>query len=107
MQIADLAPRYRAILATTESFLVSHPASLRALDLAPFGVPVPAERRYAATSLRSLEVIDGLHRLDAATLGDQEMLMPRWVLLDCGALPGIVYGFGRRARALPERVRAH
>jgi hypothetical protein len=52
-------------------------------------------------------VIDGLHRLDAATFGDQEMLMPRWVLLDCGALPGIVYGFGRRARDLPERVRAH
>ena len=33
--------------------------------------------------------------------------MPRWVLFDCGEFPGIVYGFGRRARDLPAKVRAH
>lgn len=52
-------------------------------------------------------MIDGLHHLDALAFGDQGMRMPRWVLFDCGAFPGIVYGFGRRARDLPERVRAH
>jgi hypothetical protein len=107
MWIDDLAPCYRAILATTESFLVSHPGNWSALDLAPCGVTVPAERRVAATSLSSGDLIDGLHRLDAGAFGDQEMLMPRWVLFDCGALPGIVYGFGRRARDLPKGVRAH
>jgi hypothetical protein len=107
MKVADLAPRYRALLATTESFLITHPANWSALDLGPFGVPIPAERRYAATSLRSREIVDGLHHLDAATFGDQQMLMPRWVLFDCGAFPGIVCGFGRRAAELPAAVRAH
>jgi hypothetical protein len=102
-----LAARYRRILETTESFLVTWPGNHGALDLAPMGIEVAAERRYSPTSLRSREVVDGLHRLDALTFGDQEMLMPRWVLFDCGSFPGVVYGFGRRAGALPEAVRAH
>ncbi|APR76989.1 Hypothetical protein A7982_02336 [Minicystis rosea] len=107
MELEGLDPRYRAIVTTTESFLVSNPANHGALDLAPFGLAIPPARRYAATSLRSREVVDGLHRLDAASFGDQQMLMPRWVLFDCGELPGIVYGFGRRAGDLSARVRAH
>lgn len=102
----DLDPRYRAVLATTESFLVTHPGNWSALDLAPFGVAVREARRYAATSLRSREIVDGLHHLDALTFGDQGLLMPRWVLFDCGAFPGVVYGFGRRSGDLPDRVRA-
>jgi hypothetical protein len=102
-----LAPGYRAILDSCEPFLVSYPGNYPALDLAPYGVCITEERRYSATTLRSREVIDGLHRLDAATFGDQQMLMPRWVLFDCGEFPGIVFGFGRRAAALPARARAH
>jgi hypothetical protein len=102
-----LDPRYGAVLTTTESFLVSYPANWSALDLAPLGVSVPEARRYTATSLRSRDVVDGLLQLDAVTFGDQQMLMPRWVLFDCGAFPGVVYGFGRRAGDLPAAVRAH
>ncbi len=107
LALPDLAPRYRALLTTAESFLVTWPGNHPALDLAPLGIEIAEARRYTATSLRSREVIDGLHRLDALTFGDQQMLMPRWVLFDCGAFPGIVYGFGRRAGSLPEAVRAH
>jgi hypothetical protein len=99
--------RFRAVVSTTESFLVSYPGNWPALDLAPFGLEIAEERRYTATSLRSREVVDGLHCLDAVTFGDQEMRMPRWVLFDCGEFPGIVYGFGRRARDLSAKVRAH
>jgi hypothetical protein len=107
VDLDGLDPRYRAVLTTTESFLVSYPGNWSALDLAPFGLEIPEPRRYTATSLRSRDVVDGLHHLDAVTFGDQEMLMPRWVLFDCGAFPGVVYGFGRRAAALPARIRAH
>jgi len=107
MKFEGLDPRFQAVVETTESFLVSYPGNWGALDLAPFGLAIPEERRYTATSLRSREVVDGLHHLDAVTFGDQEMLMPRWVLFDCGEFPGIVYGFGRRAVDLPEKVRAH
>lgn len=107
MKLDGLDPHFRTIVETTESFLVTYPANEGALDLAPFGLEIPRERRYTATRLASRELVDGLHRLDAATFGDQDMLMPRWVLFDCGEFPGIVYGFGRPSRELPAGLRAH
>jgi hypothetical protein len=101
----DLQPRFRRIIDTCEPFLISYPANWPKLDLEPFGVTVTEEHRYTATSLRSRHVVDGLHQLDAVTFGDQEMLMPRWVMFDCGEFPGIVFGFGRRAGDLPLYIR--
>src|SRR5690606_30679528 len=96
------------ILDTCEPYLVTYPGNHGALDLRPFGLALAAERIYDPTALRSREVIDGLHHLDAFSFGGQEMLMPRWVLFDCGEFPGIVFGFGRRARDLgPELRRAY
>ncbi|MEX1368704.1 MAG: hypothetical protein AB1Z98_36590 [Nannocystaceae bacterium] len=100
-----LAPKYQRILATCEPYLVTYPGNHGALDLCPFGLPVSAEHTYDPTNLRSREVIDGLHHLDAFSFGGQEMLMPRWVLFDCGEFPGIVFGFGRRARDLGDELR--
>jgi len=99
-----LAPRFQPVLDTCEPFLISYSANLSALDLAPFGVEVRPERCYTPTARKSRDIVDGLHRLDALTFGDQAMLMPRWVLFDCGEFPGIVFGFGRRARELPGYV---
>ncbi len=103
---AKLAPPYRAILDGCEPYVISYPSNYGALELAPLGVALETERLYTATTLRSREVVDGLHHLDAATFGDQEMLMPRWVLFDCGEFPGIVFGFGKRAGLLSPKIRA-
>jgi hypothetical protein len=105
LKAEPLAPGFRNILQSCEPFLVSWPGNWPALDLAPFGVPIREEHRFTATSLASRDVVDGLHYLDAITFGDQDMLMPRWVLFDCGEFPGIVFGFGRRAASLPPYVR--
>lgn len=102
---ADLAVSYRAILDQCEPFLITYPANRSALNLAPYGITISEERLYTATSLRSRDVVDGLHALDAATFGDKDMRMPRWVLFDCGEFPGIVFGFGRRARELSSDLR--
>lgn len=102
-----LAAPFAHILDSCEPFLISYPGNYGALDLAPFGVQIAKHRLYTATALNSRELVDGLHRLDAATFGDQEMLMPRWVLFDCGEFPGIVFGFGREAHRLGPRARKH
>jgi hypothetical protein len=105
---ADLAPRYGKILERCEPFLVTFPGNHGALDLAPFGLAIKPEHIYDPTRLRSRTIVDGLHHLDAFSFGGQEMLMPRWVLFDCGEFPGIVFGFGRNARDLaPELRRAY
>lgn len=102
----DLDARYAHILETCEPYLVTWPGNHGALDLAPFGLRIEQERLYSPTHLRSREVIDGLHFLDAFSFGGQEMLMPRWVLYDCGEFPGIVFGFGRKAKDCPDGVRS-
>ncbi len=101
----ETAPKFQRILETCEPYLVTYPGNLGALDMNPFGLSMPPERIYDPTTLRSREVIDGLHHLDAFSFGGQEMLMPRWVLFDCGEFPGIVFGFGRRASELGDELR--
>lgn len=101
----ELAPRYQRIVDSCVPFIVTYPANHSALDLAPFGWEIAEEHRYDPTTLRSRAVIDGLHRLDAFSFGGQEMLMPRWVLFDCGEFPGIVFGFARLAGDLPIELR--
>lgn len=105
LKASDLAPRYADILANSKPFLVTWSGNLSALDLAPFGLPIAEEHMFDPTRLKSREVIDGLHHLDAFSFGGQEMLMPRWVLFDCGEFPGIVFGFGRPARELGPDLR--
>jgi len=100
-----LAPKYQRILDTCEPYLVTYPGNHGALDLRPFGLPIASERIYDPTKMHSREVIDGLHHLDAFSFGGQEMLMPRWVLFDCGEFPGIVFGFGRKASEIGDELR--
>jgi hypothetical protein len=105
LSAADLAPRYADILASCKPFLVTWSGNWSALDLTPFGLPIAPEHRFDPTRLSSREVIDGLHHLDAFSFGGQEMLMPRWVLFDCGEFPGVVFGFGRPAHELGPDLR--
>ncbi len=102
-----LNPRYARILETCTPYLITYTANLGALDRAPFGVPIDEAHTFTATSLRSRDVVNGLHHLDSFSFGPQEMLMPRWVLFDCGEFPGIVFGFGRRAKDLSADMRRH
>lgn len=102
----NLQPRFARILERCVPFVITYPANHPALDLSPFGVTVAPEHRFTATRLDSRDAVDGLHHLDAVTFGDQDMLMPRWVLFDCGEFPGLVFGFGIQARDLPDYARA-
>jgi hypothetical protein len=102
----ELAPKYRKIVEGCEPYLITYTGNLPSLDLAPFGLRIPEQNRFTPTSLKSRHAVDFLHRLDSFSFGPQEMLMPRWVLFDCGEFPGIVFGFGKKARDLDAKVRA-
>lgn len=102
----SLARKYAEIIDTMEPYIISYPGNWSAFDLEPWGLPIKPEHRFTATHLSSRDVVDGLHRLDSFSFGPQEMLMPRWVLFDCGEFPGLVFGFGVRASLLAESTRA-
>ncbi len=105
LKLDSLEPRYAKIMAECEPFLITYPGNLSALELNPFGFEVQKERIYSPTTLRSRTVIDDLHRLDSFTFGDQDMLMPRWVMFDCGEFPGVVFGVGKVAKTLADSTR--
>lgn len=100
--VSSLKPRYRRILEVCRPFLVTYRGNLPHLDSNPFGLKIPLELRFDPTDRRSLSFIDNIQALDRATFGHVGMPMPRWVLFDCGELPGIVFGFARRAGDLPR-----
>jgi hypothetical protein len=102
--VATLKPRYRRILEVCRPFLVTYRGNLPYLDRAPFGLAIPPELFFDPTDRRSLSFINGIEALDKVTFGGVGMPMPRWVLFDCGDLPGIVFGFARRAGDLPRRA---
>ena len=99
------APHYQEVLSRCEPYVVSHRGNWAHLDLAPLGVEIEPHRRFEPTDLRSQPVLEGLHRLDRLTFGDQSMLMPRWVIFDCAAFPGLTIGFGMEARHLSPTLR--
>ncbi len=102
---ANLDARAARVLLSCEPYLITWPGNVGSLNLTPLGTRIADHRLYDPTRLRSRHVIDALHILDSFTFGGQEMLMPRWVMFDCGEFPGIVFGFGATANTLPNDVR--
>ncbi|MCA9545258.1 MAG: hypothetical protein KC613_12730 [Myxococcales bacterium] len=99
------AADYAAILEHTTPYVISFRGNWSALDFQPWGIDIPDTHRFCPTRLATRDVVEGLHHLDRFSFGPQAMLMPRWVLYDCGEFPGIVTGFGVPAAALPDPVR--
>ena len=75
LNAADLAPRYADIVANCKPFLVTWAGNLSALDLAPFGLSIAEEHVFDPTRLKSRELIDGLHHLDALTALGRPILL--------------------------------
>ncbi len=105
LDTAALSARHRHLIDTCQPYLMTARSNLGALNLAPFGLAIREDRIFDPTRLSSGPVIEALHAMDAFSFGDQAMLMPRWVLFDCGEFPGLIFGFGRPARDLPVDVR--
>lgn len=100
------AIRNPSLLAELEPYVVATPENLRALDLAPFGLPVPPDNVIDPLRAASGSFLDVLHRLDGLTFGPEGMPMPKWVFYDCSELPGAIYGLARPARTLWPQARA-
>ncbi len=104
-QRLPFAIRNPAILDALEPYVVVSPFNLGCLDLAPFGLAVPAAHIIDPLRVASETFLSLLQRLDQITFGPEGMPMPRWVFFDCAELPGAIYGLGRPAAALADDER--
>jgi hypothetical protein len=101
---AHPASRNDAVFETLEPFLIAAPWNMAHYDRAPFGVPIHEENVFDPTRSGSAAFLRRLTVLDELTFGPEGMPMPGWVLYHGAAVPGGVFGFGRRAEDLPRDV---
>lgn len=83
------------LLEQLQPFVLSHRANWPHLNLEPLGVKITDTHVFDPAQLRSGRLVEGLLRLDRLTFARQAMGMPRWVLYDCAAFPGVVVGLGQ------------
>jgi hypothetical protein len=95
---------HHRLLERCRPFVLSHRTNWPQLDFEPLGIAIDPRHRLDPTTLRAAGIVEGLLRLDRQTFGHQAMGMPRWVLFDCAAFPGVVVGFGQAAETLPESL---
>jgi hypothetical protein len=98
---------YAPTLESCEPFLVvSDTIRERLHSLSPMGVSIPKRNIFNPYDLESAPFLTLLQRFDELAYGPRGMVMPRWVFYDCAEMVGGLFGFGRRARHLPEWVQA-
>lgn len=100
------AVRNPAILDELVPYVVATPFNLPQLDLAPFGLRIPAANVIDPLRLDSEPFLTLLHRLDGLTFGPEGMPMPRWVFYDCAELPGAIFGLARPAATVWPELRS-
>ncbi|MCA9541581.1 MAG: hypothetical protein KC620_21935 [Myxococcales bacterium] len=93
-----------ALFTLCQTFIVATADNRPRLDRRPFGVPIDAV--IDPYRMASAPFLDLLRRLDAISFGPQGIPMDKWVLFDCAALPGFIFGFALPAEQLDADERA-
>lgn len=88
-----IAKKYEITLNKIKPYLFCNAQSLSSFDLAPFGIEVTSDLIFDCTKTSSEKFFNKITKMDEISFGDQEMGMDRWVLYDCSAMPGAIFGF--------------
>ncbi len=99
---------YQRILDTCEPWIICRSAVRAGLDLTPLGIAIPSDDAHL---IDPQHVAHGaflrlVQNLDEHTYGPLALTMPSWVFYDCAVVPGVLFGFARRAADLEPWVRS-
>lgn len=97
--------RYQLILDELEPYLFCNPESFSHFNSDVWGLDIPKENYISCLDSTQKNFFLNLQALDAFSFGPVGMPMERWVFFDCGEMPGAIFGFGLKAKHLPEDVR--
>jgi len=95
--------RYERILEKSRPFVISYEKNIEQFNLNPLNL-IMVEPLDCLRS-ESTHMFDLLVKLDHFTFGDQGMASEKWVFLDCGAIPGAIFGLSVEAKELPPEYR--
>jgi hypothetical protein len=100
-----IAQKYQKTLSKIKPYIFTFGKNLDSFNLNPFGIPISQELIFDCSKISSASFFDLITKMDAITFGGQGMGMERWVLYDCSAMPGAIFGFAIPASQLNERVK--
>lgn len=71
-------------------------------DKKPFGLETEF---ISVLDTNNSEFFELLNQLDGLSYGCKDLAMPKWVGLDCGLLPSVFVGLGKRVDKLPKELK--
>lgn len=103
--IAMIAQKYQDTLAKVKPYIFTYKKNLQYFDLKPLGFEIETQYQFDCTHRDSEIFFNLIAKMDELAFGDQGMGMDRWVLYDCSAMPGAIFGFGVEALELSKEMR--
>lgn len=97
-----IAKKYQNTLDKVKPYIFSYGKNWDHFDLDPFGIEIIDSLKFDCTKSKSESFFNLITKMDALTFGDQGMGMDRWVLYDCSAMPGAIFGFAAKVSDLPK-----
>lgn len=88
-----ITQKYKDILSKAKPYLFCNARNLAHFDLNPLGIEFDKDLLFDCLSTKSSDFFELVTKMDALSFGDQGMGMDRWVLFDCSAMPGAIFGF--------------
>jgi hypothetical protein len=100
-----ITQKYKSILDKLEPYLFCNSRNTQEFNLKPLGIEIKQELIFDCMKTESAQFFDLITKMDNLTFGDQGMGMDRWVLYDCSAMPGAIFGLAIRVNELESQLR--
>lgn len=100
--IADI---YKTTLSKIKPYVFSFKKNFQYFDLNPLDTKIESQHQYDCSQTKSEDFFNLILKVDQLAFGEQDMGMDRWVLYDCSAMPGAIFGFGINPSEVPENLK--
>lgn len=100
-----IAQKYQLTLSKIRPYLFCNAESLPSFNLSPLGIQIDKELIFDCTKISSNSFFNLIMKMDELSFANQDMGMDRWVLYDCAAMPGAIFGFCIHINDLPEEYK--
>lgn len=87
-----IAQKYKDILSKAKPYLFCNAKNIEFFNMSPLGVKIEDDLTFDCLNTNSEEFFNLITKMDEISFGDQGMGMDRWVMFDCSAMPGAIFG---------------
>ena len=98
--------KYEYLLDLLEPYVITYGVSDLNLTSSMLHSPIKDELKVEPLNYLSTPFVEKIYKLDELAFGSKGMGMPRWVLVDCAAMPGFIVGFAIKASSLSSSDKA-